>query len=195
MDHHRVFYMLKKERFYRSVIMYAMVVFTAVSLAGCAGNSGESKDAGAVETVAQQGISEDVQEKQEQEPEQLDDSEVTQEETGYERIAKPVIEETVLLENDSVRITAVSLELTDGDTLYLTLRVENFGDEGLYVATGSFDNCYSSINSYMVSDFYMSAYVDPGETTLEKSYIELCENSILGIKKIYEVGIGFEISN
>lgn len=184
------------EKFFRTVIIYAVVVFTAVSLVGCAGNGRESsKDARAVEAAAQQGISGDVQGEQEQEHVQSDESDVTQEETVNERIAKPVIEESVLLENDSFRITAVSLELTDGDTLYLTLRFENFGDEGLYFTTGSFNNCYSSINSYMVSGFYMSAYADPGETVQEKSGIELCENTILGIKKIFEVGIGFEVNN
>ena len=107
---------------------------------------------------------------------------------------KTTIEETVLFEDENVRITAVSLEFKYNSP-HLKLKFENNGDEALSFVSGSMGYSCNSINGYMVDGLYTNVDVEPGKTALEETYVSEDLLNILGIRKISEIGMGFDITN
>ena len=102
------------------------------------------------------------------------------------------IEETVLFEDDNIRIIAESLDFKYNSP-YLHLKFENNGDKALSFVSGSIGYSGNSVNGYMVDGFYVNVDVEPGKTALEETYVNGDLLNILGIEKIKEIGIGFDI--
>lgn len=171
-------------------------IFVAASLAACGGSSGVGNTTTQTDQVQESGNTAEVTEpSDEQAASQQDES---QETTAAGEMAKlsldTTIEETVLFEDDNVRITAESLEFKYNSP-YLNLKFENNGDKALSFVSGSLGYSLNSINGYMVDGFYVNVDVEPGKTAIEDAYISGNLLGILGIEKIKEIGIGFDISD
>ena len=179
----------------------AVLVCLAMALAGCGGKpaAGEKTEAASHADTAQTDLSE---ENKEEDLEQEKDKADVQEEYSNSKKADTVvklstdttIEETVLFEDDNVRITAVSLEFKYNSP-HLKLKFENNGDKALSFVAGSLGYSCNSINGYMVDGLYVNAVVEPGKTAVEDTYIDADLLTLYGIEKIAEIGIGFDISD
>lgn len=169
-------------------------VFIAASLAACGGNSGTGSPTANTDQV-QESEAEQIESADEQVESGQDESQTT---TATEEMKKlsldTTIEETVLFEDDNVRIIAESLDFKYNSP-YLHLKFENNGDKALSFVSGSIGYSGNSVNGYMVDGFYVNVDVEPGKTALEEAYVSSDLLNILGIEKIKEIGIGFDIKD
>ena len=171
-------------------------IFIAASLAACGGNSGTGSPTANTDQVQE---SEAATEQTEPEDEQAESGQnESQTAPAVEEMGKlsldTTIEETVLFEDDNIRIIAESLDFKYNSP-YLHLKFENNGDKALSFVSGSIGYSGNSVNGYMVDGFYVNVDVEPGKTALEETYVNGDLLNILGIEKIKEIGIGFDIKD
>ena len=168
-------------------------IFIAASLAACGGNSGTGSPTANTDQVQEsEAATEQTEPADEQTSNQQDESQ-TATETGKLSL-DTTIEETVLFEDDNTRIIAESLDFKYNSP-YLHLKFENNGDKALSFVSGSIGYSGNSVNGYMVDGFYVNVDVEPGKTALEETYVNGDLLNILGIEKIKEIGIGFDIKD
>lgn len=105
------------------------------------------------------------------------------------------IEETVLLDEKDVKITAKELTYQNGYAAELSLLLENNTDKELNFYAETLSCAMNSINGYMVPDGYISETVAAGMSANATMTFELDQLAILGITDIAEIGVGFEIQN
>lgn len=114
-------------------------------------------------------------------------------------LSNPTIEETVLLDEKGVKITATSLNIDDSDpelgpTLSVNLKIENDTDSFIYA-----ECVYASVNGYMVHPQYGSDSIDidSGKTSQMKlefpSELSAYNLKDLGISNITNMGFEFWI--
>ncbi|WP_022765318.1 hypothetical protein [Butyrivibrio sp. XPD2006] len=104
------------------------------------------------------------------------------------------IEETVLLDDGTVKITAKSLEF-EYNAPVLSIEFSNDGDKTLEFISGSLGYNCNSINDYMTESIYCNVSVDPGKTTVENVRLSPEELMLFGISHIKEIGIAFDIQD
>lgn len=102
------------------------------------------------------------------------------------------IEETVLVDENDVKITAT--ELTYGKyAVELSLVIENNSDKDLsFIASSSGYSC-NSINGYMIPDGYLNCDVAAGKKANDTFSIDYDALMLYGIFEIADIEIGFDI--
>lgn len=104
----------------------------------------------------------------------------------------PTIEETTLVDESDVKITATELEVTDR-AAELTLTLENNTAQNLtFRNTGSDGN---AVNGYMVDTGYLSADLAAGKKSRETVRFDLDELAVYGITDIASIEMGFNIED
>ncbi|MBO4220477.1 MAG: hypothetical protein J5933_06100, partial [Clostridia bacterium] len=99
------------------------------------------------------------------------------------------IEETVLLDDRDVKVTATDLRFEDG-TAYLTVKAENNTDMKLIFIAGSSYYNLNSINGYMVGNGYLYEKIEAGESKDLEMEFGMGEMIAYGIRNIAEIGTG-----
>ncbi len=125
-------------------------------------------------------------------------SDVKEEETNGDVESKvPTIKETVLWDNNNVKITAQELLYTQySDSVSyaeVKLLIENNNDTQVKVVAGSMGYCCNAINGYMVFDGHINEVVRAGETVTTYMQFYLEDLAIYGIQDIAEIQVGFDI--
>lgn len=171
-------------------------IFIAASLAACGGSTETGSSTAKTDQVQEsEAATEQTEPADEEAASGQDESQTV---SAAEEMSKlsldTTIEETVLFEDDNVRIIAESLDFKYNSP-YLHLKLENNADKALSFVSGSIGYSGNSVNGYMVDGFYVNADVEPGKTALEEAYVSSDLLTILGIEKIKEIGIGFEIKD
>ncbi|MCR4902370.1 MAG: hypothetical protein K6A23_05900 [Butyrivibrio sp.] len=105
-----------------------------------------------------------------------------------------IIDENVLFDDGTVKITAKSLEFKYNSPV-LNLEFENNGDKTLTFISGSLGYSCNSVNGYMDESMYVNVSVDPGKTATESVYINADLLKVLGISNVKEIGIAFDIKD
>ena len=148
----------------------------------------EGKDVGKEENPSEDKTVEDVKEPEEA----VKDEKVTQEPEKETFNVIPTIEETVLLDEKGVKITATGLTYTKYDA-ELSLLIENNSDKEVSIIAGSAGYCCNAVNGYMVADGYLNEDVSAGKKAKETIAFSLKELAIYGITEIAEIQVGFDI--
>jgi hypothetical protein len=104
------------------------------------------------------------------------------------------IEETVLVDEADVKITATELVYSDYE-VKLRLTIENNTDQDLSFRSGTMAYCCNSINGYMIDDGYLNADVLAGKKSNETISFDIDELALLGITEITDITVGFDIEN
>jgi hypothetical protein len=114
--------------------------------------------------------------------------------SGVESLfSNATIEETVLVDEADVKITATEL-VYDEFTVTLRLTIENNTDQDLYFYSGSMD--YSnSINGYMLDYAYLGEKVLAGKKSNENLSFDVQELALLGITEISDISVCFDIED
>ena len=104
------------------------------------------------------------------------------------------IEETVLYDENNIRITAISLEY-NYYSARLNLKFENMSEKNLEFFAETYGYSVNGINDYMIEDGYMHINVAAGESG--EDYIEFAYNELYihGITEIAEIQVGFDIQD
>lgn len=107
---------------------------------------------------------------------------------------KASIEETVLVDESGIRITAVELTYTDYSA-ELTLLLENNSDRDLSFRCGTLGYSCNSVNGYMIDDGYLNADVAMGKKSFETVDFGADALFLMGMTDIADIEIGFDISD
>lgn len=103
---------------------------------------------------------------------------------------KGTIEETILVDEKGIKITATDLSFGK-NAAELSFLIENNTDSDLRFMSGTWGYSCNSINGYMVDTGSVSTNVPSGKKTRETMRFDYDELEIYGIKNIAEIGVGF----
>ncbi len=181
------------KKFLSAVPAVCMVLsLSALSLAGCGGRSDTASASSASSPTA--GDQEDMQETDSTNPAPAGVADGRSDGKLPEFDKTAVLEETVMVDEDDVKITATGLSYNDY-SVEIALTIENNSDRNLSFVSGSMGYCCNSINGYMVNDGYLNCDVAGGKKandTISFSYDSL---QINGINEIADIEIGFDVSD
>lgn len=178
-----------KSKIIAAVILSAMLMTT---FSACSGGQSEQEDRQEETTVAESDSDEteadDEEEETYEEYSDEDDGENSEFNKQYN------IEETVLVDENDVKITATGLDY-DNYSVDLKLTIENNSDKNLSFICESIGYSCNSVNGYMIEDGYLNCDVQAGKKandTVSFSYSELMMH---GITEIADIEVGFDISD
>ena len=104
------------------------------------------------------------------------------------------IEETVLVDEYDVKITATELNYGDYE-VEVALVIENNSDKDLSFVANSAGYSFNSVNGYMVLDGYLYCDVAAGKKAMDSISIDYDTLMLYGIFEIADIEIGFDISD
>lgn len=104
------------------------------------------------------------------------------------------IEETVLVDESDVKITATGIKYTAYD-VKLSLSIENNSSQDLSFHSGTLGYSCNSINGYMVNDGYLNADIAAGKKANETVSFSVDELILLGFSDIADIELGFSITD
>jgi hypothetical protein len=104
------------------------------------------------------------------------------------------IEETVLYDENDVRITATELTY-NGYAAELGVVIENNSDKDLSFISNSIGYSCNSVNGYMIPDGYLSCDVAAGKKASDNITLSLDQLMLYGIYEIADLEVGFDISD
>ncbi len=166
-----------------AVLAGAMVI----SLAGC-GSTSNSETPGISSEAAESGAAE--QSANVNDTTDTKSQSVTQPE--FDQSA--VIEETVLIDQDNVKVTATELSYTDYSA-DVSLLIENNSDRDLDFISESLGYACNSVNRYMISDGFMNETVAAGKKINHRLSFDYDHLEAYGITQIAEMEIGIYTSD
>lgn len=104
------------------------------------------------------------------------------------------IEETVLVDENYIKITATELDY-DNYCVTLKLNIENNSNENLSFVTGSVGYSCNSINGYMIDDGYLNCDIAAGKKANDTIKFDYNALSLYGINEIADIEVGFSITD
>lgn len=102
------------------------------------------------------------------------------------------IEESVLINEKNVKVTATDLNYT-GYAVELHLLIENNSNKNLSFRAGTVGYSWNAVNGCMVDDGYLSADVQAGKRANESVSFSVDELLILGITEVADIQLGIQI--
>ena len=107
---------------------------------------------------------------------------------------RATLEETVLVDENGIKITATGLNYTNY-SVELELTIENNSDKDLSFISRSMGYSCNSVNGYMVSDGYLNCDVAAGKKANDSISFDYDGLMLYGINEIADMEIGFDISD
>lgn len=179
----------KEETQMKKILSLFLTLLLTASLAACGnqteGTSGTSVEPSASET---QPAASDTG----NETEPADMSEDTM--NSYTFNQNATIEETILVDEYDVKITATELTYDDYSA-ELALVIENNSDRNLSFIANSIGYSCNSVNGYMLPDGYLNCDVAAGKKATDTISIAYDSLMAYGISEIADLEIGFDISD
>ena len=104
------------------------------------------------------------------------------------------IEETVLVDENDIKITATELNYTDY-SVELGLLIENNSSVNLSFTSGTLGCDRNAVNGYMVGDGYLNADVSAGKKSHESISFSKDALALYGITEVANIQIGFSVQD
>ena len=167
-------------------ILLAMLLLVLMTACGTPGNNANNNDPSSTPSSDSQPVA-DTTDK--------DDDDTPQSSFETREFNKgATIEETVLVDENGVKITAT--ELTYGNyAAELTLVIENSSDKDLSFIANSVGYSCNSVNGYMVPEGYLNCDVAAGKKANDSISISYDTLMLYGMFEIADIEIGFDISD
>lgn len=102
------------------------------------------------------------------------------------------LEETVLVDENDVRITITGMDYTD-DSIELKLMLENNSGKTLSFLSGTGNYNCNAVNGYMVDQGYLNAKISAGKKANETIRFDKEELFLYGITEIADIQLGFAL--
>lgn len=177
----------------KKILVTALGVMVVLCMVAC-GNEQGSAAAGDAENVAVETEvigSPTSEEPAEEGTQEVEEEKAKAEVPGFDTSYN--IEETVLVDENDVKITATGLNYTDY-AVEVNLLLENNSDKNLTMYTGSVGYSPNAVNGYMLGG-YMYTEVAAGKKTNETISYSMNELAVYGITQIADLQLGFEIKD
>ena len=100
------------------------------------------------------------------------------------------IEETIMVDEDDVRIIATTLDYNDYSA-ELELTIENNSKKNLCFTSGTLGYSCNSVNGMMVADGYLNCDVAAGKKAMDTISLSYASLQLYGIQEIADIEIGF----
>lgn len=182
----------------KKLLSLALVSCIAFSLAACGGGKGNGETAQTTQESESSEVSEaPAEETAQPEPTEEPTEEPTPEVSTEQLEAfkeEATIAETVMVDEDGIKITATGLEYT-GYTANLNVTIENNSKKDLSFVSGSLGYSCNSVNGYMVSDGYLNCDVAKGKKSNETITFSYDSLRMYGINEIADIEVGFDMSD
>ncbi len=191
----------------KKILSTVLVVALCLSLIACGSNANESVPQMAEETMDESAAVSEQETTAEEpaptvEPVLTEEPVPTEEPTPTEEPApaeepfqmRGTIEETVLVDEKDIKVTATELEF-DSRGAELSLLFENNSDRELSFTTGTLGFSCNSVNGYMVDTGYLNTTVQPGKKSYDTIFYRFDSLRIYGIKEIAEIGISIQVED
>lgn len=181
----------------KKILVTAVGVVMALCMVACGNEQGTMTEDVETEVIGAETSEAPVEETEtigmptEAEPEEDTGEKAKVEVSGFDTSYN--IEETVLVDENDVKITATGLTYTDY-AVEVNLLLENNSDKNLSIYTGSIGYSPNAVNGYMLGG-YMNAEVAAGKKTNETISYDFNELAVYGITKIADLQIGFAIKD
>lgn len=167
-------------------ILLALLLLVSMTACGTAGNSTNNNDPSKTPATDSQPDADTTDKDDDDAPQ------ISFEPREFKKGA--TIEETVLVDEYNVKITAT--ELSYGNyAAELTLVIENNSDKDLSFIANSVGYSCNSINGYMVPEGYLNCDVAAGKKANDSISISYDTLMLYGIFEIADIEIGFDISD
>lgn len=166
-------------------VISLLFILLSLNLAACGGNSKASQKTES--ETSDSKLSESPDSKPSDEPE------VSDEKLG-EFNKNCTLDETVMVDEDGVKITATGLNYNDYSA-ELELTIENNSGKDLSFVCGSMAHSCNSVNGYMVNDGYMNCDVANGKKANEKISFSYEGLMLYGINEIADIEIDFSMAD
>lgn len=105
-----------------------------------------------------------------------------------------VIETTVILDQDNIKVTATTLEYDDYSA-NLKLSLENNSDKTLTFSTNTLGFSGNSINGFMIPDGYFNSEIAPGKKANETATFSYDYLQLFGINEIADIVLGIRVTD
>lgn len=105
-----------------------------------------------------------------------------------------VIETTVILDQDSIKVTATALEYDDYSA-NLKLSLENNSDKTLTFSTNTLGFSGNSVNGFMIPDGYFNSEIAPGKKANETATFSYDYLQLFGINEIADIVLGIRVTD
>ncbi len=191
----------RKEKKMKKAVVVCLTGMMILGLSACGSTASVSSTVensqGSEVSSTKKSSGEDVQEESSEVESSAESSEADlEEDIGEvpEFSQKPTIEETVLYDENNVRITATSLQYNNS-SVSVALTFENDSDKDLSFISNSLGYSCNYVNDFMVSEGYVYCDVPSGETAEDEASFSYDGLLTYGITEMAEVGIGFMISD
>lgn len=175
---------------HKKIVMIMLLVIMSLSLIACGGapvtSGGDLPPT--TETLGANFAVSDITESQDEGDNKNESKNVEIEAFNTEA----TIEETVLLDENDVKITATDLSYTNY-SIELNLVIENNGDKDLQFISNSLAYSCNAINGYMVDAGYLNVDVAAGKKANESISFRIDELTLYGINEIADIQVGFDI--
>ena len=105
-----------------------------------------------------------------------------------------IIETTVILDQDNVKVTATALEYDDYSA-NLKLSLENNSDKSLTFSANTLGFSGNSINGFMIPDGYFNSEIAPGKKANETATFSYDYLQLFGINEIADIVLGIRVTD
>lgn len=105
-----------------------------------------------------------------------------------------IIETTVILDQDNIKVTATALEYDDYSA-NLKLSLENNSDKTLTFSTNTLGFSGNSINGFMIPDGYFNSEIAPGKKANETATFSYDYLQLFGINEIADIVLGIRVTD
>lgn len=104
------------------------------------------------------------------------------------------IKETVMLDQDNIKVTATTLEY-DNYSANLKLSLENNSDKTLTFSTNTLGFSGNSVNGFMIPDGYFNSEIAPGKKANETVTFSYDYLQLFGINEIADIVLGIRVTD
>lgn len=177
----------------KKLICVLLAIVMLLGLTACGKSKTETAEPEKADMTATETVDDvtDVTEEME-ETDVQDSTESSEELPEFDQSA--IIETTVILDQDNIKVTATALEYDDYSA-NLKLSLENNSDKTLTFSTNTLGFSGNSINGFMIPDGYFNSEIAPGKKANETTTFSYDYLQLFGINEIADIVLGIRVTD
>lgn len=177
----------------KKLICVLLAIVMLLGLTACGKSKTETAEPEKADMTATETVDDvtDVTEEME-ETDVQDSTESSEELPEFDQSA--IIETTVILDQDNIKVTATALEYDDYSA-NLKLSLENNSDKTLTFSTNTLGFSGNSINGFMIPDGYFNSEIAPGKKANDTATFSYDYLQLFGINEIADIVLGIRVTD